>query len=55
LKANFHGANLKEWVKYVHVYCLLAVCLGNWYGNQSSLKIFKGFYPLLQWQTQEFA
>jgi len=55
LKANFRRANLKEWVKYVHVYCLLVGCLGNWYGNQSSLKIFKGFYPLLQWQTQEFA
>jgi hypothetical protein len=47
LKANFHGASLKDWLKYVHVFCLLAVCLGNWYGNWSILKIFKGFYPFI--------
>lgn len=42
LKANFHGANLKEWVKYVYVLCLLEVCLGPWDGEPSSLNIFKG-------------
>jgi hypothetical protein len=47
LQASFNGANLKAWMKYVHVFCLSAVCLGSFYGKWSSLKIIEGFNPFI--------